>query len=88
MALAEMCDTATAYIGQIEIGKRFPSLDMIEKIANALEIKPQLLFADGSETETPKKLLPARKNVIPNSVKNRLVKRLNAAVVKVVDQFS
>ncbi|MCL2834962.1 MAG: helix-turn-helix transcriptional regulator, partial [Treponema sp.] len=40
MELAEKCNTSTSYIGQIEIGNRFPSPAMIEKIAGALEIKP------------------------------------------------
>jgi transcriptional regulator with XRE-family HTH domain len=46
MTLTEMCDTSTSYIGQIEIGNRFPSLNLIEKIAQALQIKPYLLFVD------------------------------------------
>jgi transcriptional regulator with XRE-family HTH domain len=44
MSLAEMCDTSTSYIGQIEIGNRFPSFDMLEKIAGALQIKPYLFL--------------------------------------------
>jgi transcriptional regulator with XRE-family HTH domain len=43
-ALAEKCDTSTSYIGQIEIGNRFPSLELIEKLATALQIRPHLLF--------------------------------------------
>ena len=33
--LAELCNTDTAYIGQIETKKRFPSISLIEKIATA-----------------------------------------------------
>lgn len=43
--LAEKCGTDTAYIGQIETKKRFPSLIFIEKIASALEIESYLLFS-------------------------------------------
>ena len=42
--LAELCDTETSYIGQIETKKRFPSLTFIEKIASAINIQPYLLF--------------------------------------------
>jgi transcriptional regulator with XRE-family HTH domain len=43
--LAERADTATNYIGLIETGKKFPSIDMIEKIAEALQIDTLELFS-------------------------------------------
>ena len=49
MKLAEMCDTATSYIGEIEIGRRFPSLALIEKIGRVLEIEPYRFFMDESD---------------------------------------
>jgi transcriptional regulator with XRE-family HTH domain len=42
--LAEHCDTAGSYIGAIEIGKKFPSLKMIEQFASALQVQPHLFF--------------------------------------------
>jgi transcriptional regulator with XRE-family HTH domain len=44
-ALAELADTATNYLGLIEAGKKFPSADMIEKLAAALRRDPIDLFA-------------------------------------------
>jgi transcriptional regulator with XRE-family HTH domain len=49
MKLAELCDTATNYIGEIEIGRRFPSLKLIEKIGQILEVEPYRFFIDNSE---------------------------------------
>jgi transcriptional regulator with XRE-family HTH domain len=49
MKLAEMCGTATNYIGEIEIGRRFPSIKLIEKIGQVLEIEPYRFFIDDSE---------------------------------------
>lgn len=49
MRLAELCETSTNYIGQIEIGQKFPSIEMIEKIARALEVRPFLLFLDAQD---------------------------------------
>ena len=46
MRLAELCESSTSYIGEIEIGQKFPSIEMIEKIARALEVRPFLLFLD------------------------------------------
>ena len=87
MALAEKCGTSTAYIGQIEIGKRFPSLNMIEKIAIALQIKPYLLFYDESDDINKivmKKQLSEKKKTIPDSTKDELIKDLTAAVHRIV----
>ena len=42
--LAELCDTETSYIGQIETKKRFPSLAFIEKLADAMEIRAYYLY--------------------------------------------
>jgi transcriptional regulator with XRE-family HTH domain len=43
--LAERVNTSTHYIGMIEIGKKFPSPEMIEKLANALGIESPELFS-------------------------------------------
>jgi len=43
--LAELIDTATNYIAQIENGKRFPTDTMLEKIANALQKRAFELFS-------------------------------------------
>ena len=47
--LAEMLDTTTSYIGEIEICAKVPSLGMVEKIANALNIEPFRLFVDDKD---------------------------------------
>ena len=44
--LAEMLNTSTSYIGEIEIKSRVPSLAMVERIANALSIEPFRLFLE------------------------------------------
>jgi len=46
MKLAEMLDTSTSYIGEIEINRKTPSMEMVEKIANALDVEPFKLFID------------------------------------------
>jgi transcriptional regulator with XRE-family HTH domain len=43
--LAELVNTATNYIAQIENGKRFPTDKMLEKIASALQKKGHELFS-------------------------------------------
>jgi transcriptional regulator with XRE-family HTH domain len=42
--LAEACNTATSYIGLMEIYRNVPKLSTIERIAEALEVNPLALF--------------------------------------------
>jgi transcriptional regulator with XRE-family HTH domain len=42
--LAEACDTATSYIGLMEIYRNVPKLSTIERIARALEVDPVVFF--------------------------------------------
>jgi transcriptional regulator with XRE-family HTH domain len=43
--LAERVNTSTNYIALIEVGRKFPSFEMLERIAAALEIDSPALFA-------------------------------------------
>jgi transcriptional regulator with XRE-family HTH domain len=43
--LAEKVDAAATYIAMIELCKRFPSVDMLERLASALELDPPELFS-------------------------------------------
>jgi transcriptional regulator with XRE-family HTH domain len=62
--LSEMCDTTSNYIGQIEMGRRIPSFDKIEKIAAALGIASFELFSQDIE----------RKDIEKQSAKDYLMK--------------
>ena len=80
--LAQLCQTAPAYIRQIEIGNRCPSLQYLERIARSLNIAPwQLLYEEESSGEEPvqdyqlhkreikKELLAGLSKVITHEVK-------------------
>jgi len=86
MALAELCGTSTSYIGQIEIGNRFPSIDMIEKIAEALQIKPYLLFFSEKGNELTETRTPNEKETLSDTMKDDLIKRLTDAVRRVINR--
>jgi transcriptional regulator with XRE-family HTH domain len=79
MVLAERCGTSTSYIGEIEIGKKFPSLEMVERIAAALKIAPYRLFMDesGGETQTETTVFLER---TPDRVKDDLLNQMLAAI--------
>jgi transcriptional regulator with XRE-family HTH domain len=42
--LAEKVDASTQYVAMIELGRKFPSLDLLERLAAALEIDNLDLF--------------------------------------------
>jgi transcriptional regulator with XRE-family HTH domain len=54
--LAEICNTDPCYIRQIEIGRRFPSIKYIERIAEALKIPPYRLFFEETNLENERLL--------------------------------
>ncbi len=49
MKLAELCDVSPSYIGEIEIGRKYPSVKTLEKIVKALDVKPYKLFMDEND---------------------------------------
>ena len=79
MKLAETCDTATNYICEIEAGKKFPSVEMIEKIALALQVQPYLLFFD--EQQLPGVPL------IANKLKSDIAQQINISVQEILTRY-
>jgi len=73
MALAEKIGCSITFIGNIEINRRFPSADNINRIAKALNVKIADLFAE-SEPESMKKMATKRE------FKVRLEKAVNRAI--------
>lgn len=41
---AEKAGTSANYLGEVERGEKFPTLEMIERIAAALEVSPSAFF--------------------------------------------
>jgi len=65
--LAELCESSQAYIAEIEVGKKFPSPDMIEKIASAFKIESYSLFQNNSTIDI-RTLTPLQKQEIIDKV--------------------
>ena len=81
--LADLCDSSTGYIGEIESCKRFPSVNMIERIASALGIESWHLFKNepinSTKSDISVKLLPTQKNEI--------IKMANSSLSKILDNY-
>ncbi len=50
MLLAERSNLSVGFIGDIESGKKFPSVNSIQKIVDSLEIQPYELFIDVNDS--------------------------------------
>jgi len=94
MKLAEHCNTATSYIGDIEIGRRFPSVDMIEKIAFVLRIEPYLFFKNNmesnliSDTETLFPRLPhSMKTQIRTQIKTQIDQSTSEILTEILNRY-
>jgi transcriptional regulator with XRE-family HTH domain len=87
MTLAELCDTSGNYISEIEMGRRIPSFEKIEKIAGALEIASYQLFMQ----ETAEKYEEIEQKAgyylenMPQKTKKEIALRLLAAIRKDID---
>jgi transcriptional regulator with XRE-family HTH domain len=83
MQLANLCNSSTGYIGEIESGKRFPSVNMIERIAGAFGIESWHLFKNepisNAKSNHSAKLVPTQKKEI--------MKMANSALSKILDNF-
>ena len=82
MALSEICDTTSNYIGQIEMGRRIPSFEKIEKIAEALKIPPSRLFLEESDDGKREKRPEAKEFLqkMPAHIKKELISHIMAQI--------
>lgn len=74
--LAEACNTATSYIGLMEIYRNVPKLSTIEKIATALDVEPQVLFQKPDLDSNTKKKIETIKNNVMRSIEKELMRSL------------
>ena len=76
--LAGLCGSTQAYIAEIEVGKKFPSPDMIERIALALDIESYCLFQNKAAAEN-KNLTPLQRREIADQI--------HSATLKIINQY-
>jgi len=77
-ALAERVDTSTHYIAMIELERKTPSILMLERIAEALEIDPPELF---SMRSIPSKTLKNTQKIVLADIE----KAINDVICKHLD---
>ena len=87
MALAERCGASIGYIAEIEFGRKFPSIEMIEKIARSLKVEPYQFFKDETaaadrENREMEELLQG----LPDRVKQKITAQLLSAISIDIDR--
>ena len=75
--MAEYCGTSASYIGLMETYKNIPKLSTIERIADALNVPVQAIFAetvfDFAETEV-------RSSALKSRIKQEVIKSLESCL--------
>ena len=79
MELAEECESAQTYISELEMGKKSPSLLMVERIAAALGVEAMYLFKNEPPSESQKTL--------SHTQKREMVDRMRSALVKIIEDY-
>jgi transcriptional regulator with XRE-family HTH domain len=83
--LAETADTSTHYIAMIELKRKYPSPEMLERIAAALEIDaPELFSMSPSPAETLRQLHEVVLKDIEQAVGEAVEQTVKETVKKVI----
>ncbi|WP_296330835.1 helix-turn-helix transcriptional regulator [uncultured Treponema sp.] len=77
MKLADLCGTSASYIGEIEIGKKFPSIEMIQKFSEAMNIQPYKLLMTENDFFAP---------VLIQDKKLKLIEKLQHSIQDIIEQ--
>ena len=91
LKLAMYCDTATSYIGDIEIGRRFPSMEMIEKMADVLKIEPYHLFKnpqDPNVISDTENIFPRLPNSMKNQIRTQIKTQIDQSTSEILREIS
>ncbi len=86
--LSELVDVSSSYIGYLERGKKKPSLDLLEKISDVLEVEPSTLIGS---SERPvnielKKLITLLSDKEPEHIK--FLHEVGIAYFKSIDKLN
>jgi len=82
--LAEKADMSLHYLATLELGNNFPSGEMLEKLANALDIQAFQLF---TPTATPEGAILHLEQSIINNIRYEFKQEIIGEVVKTIKQM-
>ena len=79
--LAEMADISLNYLAILELARKFPSGEMLERLAKVLEIEPHELFF---VAPSPQNELEKLRREIKSDINNAFSERLEQAIAEVI----
>jgi transcriptional regulator with XRE-family HTH domain len=82
--LAEKANMSLQYLALLEIARKFPSGEMLERLANALDIETYELLA---VAPSPQNELEQLRKEIKEDIKNAFEERLEQAITDVIKQY-
>jgi transcriptional regulator with XRE-family HTH domain len=68
--LAEKLDISQKHLSNIEVGRKFVTAPLLERISDILKVSPSLLFYSGSIDELDNNILKQIDNIINEELKN------------------
>ena len=83
-ALSEKLNKGVNYINRIESRASFPTIQVIEEIADILEIKASQLFEDDS---TPKNIITSDRDRFVKEVTDNLYTKLSADMKSILEKL-
>ena len=83
--LAEMANMSLNYLAILELARKFPSGEMLERIAEVLEIEPHELFL---VTASPQNELEKLRCEIKNDINNTFGEKLEQAFDDVIKRYN
>jgi transcriptional regulator with XRE-family HTH domain len=75
--LSQKVDIDAKHLSRIEVGKSFPSLDTLEKIANALKVELQAFFKFDRKEKSTRELKKVATELLKEADKDKLMLVVN-----------
>lgn len=85
--LAEKCETATNYISEIETGRKFPSIEMIEKLSNVLKVPAWAFLYEEPQKEQDMSPVVVLSDKLTSEKKEELSSELFCEIKKIISKY-
>jgi transcriptional regulator with XRE-family HTH domain len=82
--LSEKANMSLHYLAILELARKFPSGEMLERLAEALEIEPHELF---SISPSPQNELEQLRREIKNDIENAFGEKLERAITDAINRY-
>lgn len=85
--LAERCETATNYISEIETGRKFPSIEMIEKLATVLEVPAWAFLYISTQENENKNPVVVLSDKLTTEKKEEMISEIYSEIQKIISKY-